>query len=100
MRKLLLVLELALVTWDLLLCAPTATIRIIRMVARRTATGALTTLWAVCLSVPARGSMASTVAVTGEVFMVGDSMDAALTADLALAGDVVSKDAVASEAAQ
>src|SRR5258706_1646790 len=69
MRKLLLVLELAPVTWDLLPFASMATMAITRTLARLTASTGQTTLRAACLSAPAPGSMASTVPATAAGFI-------------------------------
>ena len=85
MRKLLLALESAPVTWDLLLSATTAITVITPMLARLTATTVLTTLQVAYLSVPARGSMASTAPATAVAFIAGAitvaaAMDAATTA--------------------
>jgi len=76
------------------------TTRITHMLARHTATGALTTLWAACLSVPARGSMVSMVPAMGVVFTVEATMaavigDTASTVAISIAVEI-SEDAMAS----
>jgi hypothetical protein len=85
MRKLSLGLESAPVTWDLLRSVITAITAITHMPVHLTATMDLTTLWAACLSAPARGSVASTVPATVVDFMVGATTAAAAFMDVALA---------------